>query len=114
MWLWKKVGKPILEWTEHIHFLAGIAAHWSVVVSVLLAMGAGFWTWSAEHAYLPVFLVSLGTFVAVIWAINGIVWLRRQKRPSKARVAFDYSYGIALDEITPSHDEGNEKNCLEF
>jgi hypothetical protein len=111
---WKKIGKPVLEWAEHLHLLAVIATHWNVIVSIFFAIGAGFWTWSAEHAYLPVLLVGLGTFVAAIWGINGIIWLRGQTRPSKARLTFDYAYGLTLDEISPSHDEGNQNNNLEF
>jgi hypothetical protein len=63
---------------------------------------------------LPVFLVEIGTFLTAIWGINGVIWLRSQQRPSRTRLTFDYSYGLALDEITPSHDTENEGNTLEF
>jgi hypothetical protein len=29
-------------------------------------------------------------------------------------MAFDYSYGLAIDEIIPAHDNDNRENCLEF
>ncbi|MCI0556689.1 MAG: hypothetical protein L0287_37595 [Anaerolineae bacterium] len=76
--------------------------------------GASYWAWVSQWGYFPIALTGLGVFVATIWGINGIIWARRQSRPSKARMAFDYSYGIALDEVIPAHDEGNEMNCLEF
>ncbi len=113
MSVWKRL-KSSIEWLEHLHFIASIVANWTVVLSAVAAALFGFWTWSAEHAYLPVALVVLGSFCASIWALNGIIWLRRQSRPSAARIAFDYSYGVTLDEVSPSHDPGNEKNCLEF
>lgn len=109
-----KFFKPILEWAEHVYFIGGIAGSWSVSMSALLALGAGFWTWSAEHSYVPIFLVMLFTFAVTIWAFIGIIWLRRQVRPSKAKLTFEYSYGIALDEIVPSHDKDNQINSLEF
>jgi hypothetical protein len=87
---------------------------WVLITSALLAIGSAFWTWSVEKSYLPVFLVGLGVFVATIWGLNGIVWLQRQKRPSKQRVSFDYNYGLALETVHPSLDADNVDNHLEF
>jgi hypothetical protein len=89
-------------------------SHGSVFVSSVMAAGVAYWTWSTEHGYLPVFFAALGTFVAVVWAINGIVWLRSQARPSKARITFDYSYGLSLEEVRPSLDVENVDNILEI
>jgi hypothetical protein len=101
-WFLDKIGKPIPDWLAE--------KYGSVILAVLLMFGASFWTWSAEHEYLPIFLVGLGTLVAVIWGVNGVIWLRAQTRPSKAKMTFDYSYGVALDEIFPSHDRENVAN----
>lgn len=114
VWLWRKIAKPILEWAEHAHFVAWVVAQWSLIVSAALAIGVGFWAWSAEHAYLPVFLVALVTFVCTIWGFNGIVWLRSQRRPSKQRVAFDYAYGLSLIELHLGLDESKKDAAFQL
>jgi hypothetical protein len=49
-----------------------------------------------------------------IWILNGIVWFRRQDRPSKARISFDYGYSLALEQVTAAFDAENTINTLEF
>ncbi|SRR6266851_8487549 len=93
-----------------------LAAHWLTTL-LLFAMSTGLpiWTAISEHWSWPL-AIALGVvlFAVGLWIINGIVWLRRQTRPSKAKITFDYSYGIALDDISPSIDPNNETNNLEF
>lgn len=106
------------EALAHLHLATWIAetisGHWGIAVSGAASIGLGYWAWILQWGYLPVVLVALGVFATGIWALNGILWLARQRRPSQARVAFDYSYGIALDEVIPSHDPNNVDNSLEF
>jgi len=83
------------------------------LVSIILAIGAAYWAFIAKWGHLPTALVALGVFVAGIWGLNGIIWLRRQRRPSKARVTFDYSYGLALEDLIPALDLTNADNTLE-
>jgi hypothetical protein len=103
------------EWAGHIHVATWLfeIGHGSSVVSAAFAAGAAYWTWSTERRYLPVFYAALGTFAGIIWGINGIVWLRAQARPSKARVTFDYSYGLSLEDVLPNLDVSNVDNVLE-
>ena len=81
-----------------------------------LPMSGGFsyWAWASQWGYLPIALTGLGVFVATIWGINGIIWLHRQRRPSKAQVTFDYSYALALEEVVSSLDVINTDNTLEL
>ncbi|MGH6812241.1 MAG: hypothetical protein ACREDM_07825 [Methylocella sp.] len=48
-----------------------------------MASATGYWAIITEWGYLPIFLVTFGTFVAAIWGINGVVWLRRLRRSSQ-------------------------------
>lgn len=74
-----------------------------------MSAGASYWAWALQWGYLPVALTGLGVFVMIIWGINGIVWLRRQSQPAKARMAFDYRYGLALLCLHMGRDEGKEE-----
>jgi hypothetical protein len=112
----KTTFRRMWEFVGHIHVITWLfeISHGSFVISSIAAAGVAYWTWATEHGYLPVFFAALGTFVAVVWAINGIVWLRSQARPSKARITFDYSYGLSLEEVTPALDVDNVNNTLEI
>jgi hypothetical protein len=94
----------------------GASTHglWAVVMSAAIPVGTGWWAWATQWGYLPIFLAGLGVFAASIWSLNGIIWLQHQRRPSRQRISFDYSYGLALEDIIFSHDEGNIENYLEF
>src|SRR5579884_1046422 len=87
---------------------------WAPTVSLAVAAAAGFWTWAAQWGYLPIFLVGLGVFTVVLWGVNGLIWLQRQRRPSRARVSYDYSYALASEEVIPSLDLENNQNTLKF
>lgn len=107
------------EWIGHIHVATWLyemfVALWPVpIMSTMLAIGSGYWAFISKWGYLPTALVALGVFVAGIWGLNGIIWLRRQRRPSKEHVTFDYSYGLALEEVVPSLDLTNINNTLEI
>jgi hypothetical protein len=110
--------KTSFEWisrARNIDWLFSIAKQW--VIPVMAAVGTGIWglrDYLVQWGYLPIAIICLVVFVVTLWGINGIIWFSRQNRPSRARLIFDYSYGIALDEITPSHDIDNDHNCLEF
>lgn len=93
---------------------ASISGLWPVAVSAVIALGTGWWAWATQWGYLPVFLSAFGIFTASIWLLNGIIWLRRQNRPSKERISFDYSYGLALEDLLITHDDGNNDNYIEF
>jgi hypothetical protein len=97
-WTWKRISDAsVAVWL------------WGLPVSG----GFSYWAWVLQWGYLPIALTGLGVLVATIWGFNGIVWLRRQRRPSKAQVTFDYSYALALEEVVPSLDVANASNTLE-
>ena len=117
----KNFARRTWEWVSHIHVITWLieiihwlTAQWSVVVSATLSIGAAYWAWATQWGYLPVALVALGVFVASIWGLNGILWLRRQSRPSRARISFDYSYGLPLENVVGSLDPENKDNTLEI
>lgn len=81
-----------------------------------LPMSGGFtyWAWVSQWGYLPIALTGLGVFVATIWGINGIIWFNRQRQPGKARVAFDYRYGLALHAVHLGRDEEKEEASFQL
>jgi hypothetical protein len=83
---------------------------WGVPVSG----AASYWAWISQWGNLPIALTGLGVLVATIWLVIGIVWLRRQQRPSRERIAFDYSYAMSLEGIDPAFDPTNTDNTLEI
>lgn len=88
-----------------------VAFNWQVIVSATVGIGAGawaWWNWATQWGYLPVALVGLLVFVAVIWLWNGIIWLKHQKRPSKQRTLFDYSYGLDISNVYLGRDKKDE------
>lgn len=84
------------------------------LVSLPVGIVASFWAWATSWGYLPVAVFGLGIFVITIWGFIGIVWLRRQNRPSRRRVSFDYSYGIAIEDVRIAFDKDNINNMLQF
>ena len=106
--IWESLGHLSL-----VAWLVDIGRNAAFVVSTITAAVVAYWTWSTEHGYLPVFFAALATFVAVVWAINGIVWLRGQARPSRARILFDYSYGLSLEAVPTALDLNNSDNTFE-
>jgi hypothetical protein len=113
-----RFGKKVLEWSEHVHFMAWLIGQWSIIVSGAAALAVGVWAWLTDwivkYGYLPIVLVMLLTFTLGIWMINGVIWLRRQRRPSKQRISFDYSYSLALEGIWAGLDLDNNENTLEL
>jgi hypothetical protein len=106
------------EWAGHLHLATWIAqaivAQWNAIIPGAVAFATAYWASASRLGYLEVFLVTIGVFTSGIWAINGMVWLRRQARPSREHIAFDYAYALALEEIAPSLDLNNLENTLEL
>jgi hypothetical protein len=105
-----------VEWLGHIHLVAWLLeiTQATTIVALIGAIGAGYWAFVTQWGYLPIALTALAVFGGVLWAINGVVWLRRQRRPSKASVTFDYSYGVVLEAVETSYDANNEGNSFEI
>lgn len=103
-------------WVAHIRLATWLfdIAHGGTVLAVMGAVGAGYWAYLTQWGYLPIALTFLGVFVAAIWGINGILWMQGRNRPSKARITFDYSYGLNLDGLGVGFEPDNENNALQF
>jgi len=106
------------DWVGHIHlvsWLADLVVHgWTYAVSGAAATLFGRWAFISHYGALPVALVALFVFVAAVWSLNGLVWLNGQRRPSRARIKFDYTWGLAVDNVVPGLDLENKQNTLEF
>jgi|SRR5271165_2606547 len=104
------------EWISHLHVAAWLfeLAGGGTLLAVIGAGGAAYWAYVTQWGYLPIALTFLGVFVAVIWGINGILWMRGRNRPSKARITFDYSYALNLDGIEIGFDPKDENIILQF
>jgi hypothetical protein len=55
--------------------------------------------------YAPVYIATLLTCTLTLWLIIGVIWVLRQRQPSRQRVAFDFRYGLALSGLSLGRDE---------
>lgn len=98
----------------HVHL-----ADWlgTLALSALNGAGVGYaawWAWATQWGYLPVYLAALFAFTLSVWLVNGFIWMRRQRRPSHARIAFDYSYALALEGVEICVEDGNEASTMQI
>ena len=91
-----------------------ITSNWVLAMSIVAGVATSWWAYATQWGYLPIFLFGLVAFGAFVWISNGVVYFTTRNRPSKSKMTFDYSFGFALDEISPSHDPDNIDNSLEF
>jgi len=80
----------------------------------MLIYWAAITDWIAKYGYLPIVLIGMFSFALGIWILNGVIWISRQKRPSKQRIAFDYSYSLTLTDIFPSLYLTDQDSTLEL
>src|SRR5688500_18407058 len=52
-------------------------------------------------------------FTVVIWAINGLIWLKRQNSLSKSKINFDYLYDLDLTALSLGFDKENDKHNIQ-
>ena len=105
------------EWLGHLHLAAWLFEIAAVTVSGLHAGGAAYWAsveWAKSDGYLTVYLVGLFVFVTTLWGINAALWMLRQRRPSHARITFDYAYALPLIGVEFGLDVQNKTNTLEI
>lgn len=117
----KSISRRAWEYLAHLHLAAwlivigqNLLSQWSLIVSAAIAIATAYWAWASQWGYLPIFLVAFGIFVAAIWGLNGVIWLRRQRRPSRERVAFDFSYGLSLQGLQLGRDESKEDAAFQL
>jgi hypothetical protein len=91
-----------------------LTSNWMLAVSIVFGFVTSWWAWITQWGYLPVVLFDIFAFGGAVWTLNGVVWFSTRNRPSKQKLTFDYSFGIALDDVIPSHDPENVHNNLEF
>jgi len=106
--------RRITEWLGHIHLATWL---WMLAVSIVNGGAVAYltwWQWATQFGYVPIYLAALLAFAVSIWIINGFIWLRGQRRPSPARISFDYAHSLALEHITCGLDQENAENTLEI
>jgi hypothetical protein len=108
--------KRIISFKWVAEFLGAVlSAPWSVLLSAGAGICAAIWAWLSQQPLVWVAIAALATFTLLIWMWNGITWARNQKRPSKARISFDYAYGLSLENITLGlDDDGRGDAALQF
>jgi len=115
------LARRVWNWLGQLSLIAWIVdlakwllLQWSTVLSAAVATGFTIWAWMEQYGYLPLALVALGSFAVTIWTFNGIVWMRRQARPSPARITFDYSHALLFEGVVPALDLENKANTFEL
>jgi len=83
-------------------------------MSAAVGVSTAIWAWCTQWGYLPIFLTSLLTFAVCLWMYNNIIWLMTRTHPLKTKLAFDYSYGLALSRLHLGIDDADENKALQI
>jgi hypothetical protein len=104
-----------VERVERIVILsASMYALWPLGVAAIGGLGAAAWGYLEDLSSPARLLMGIGTGVGILWAVNGVIWLRREIRPSRKRIAFDCAYGLALESISLGKDEGQQTAAVQL
>jgi hypothetical protein len=76
-----------------------VTANWPVALSAVIGLGTAFTGGLRGAALNPVTYVGVGTFLAVLWTIIGILVLVDRSKPRLVRSAVDYRYGLNFEGI---------------
>jgi len=76
-----------------------VTANWPVALSVVIGLVTAFTERLTGAALNPLTYVGVGTFLAVLWTIIGILVLIDRSKPRLVRSAVDYRYGLIFDGI---------------
>lgn len=90
-----------------------LTTNWALAMSTFIGIAAGSWAWATQWGYLPVAVFTLVTFGACVWTLNGIIWFRTRNKPSKSKMIFDYSHGLALLGVSLGIDEGKKNEAFQ-
>ncbi len=104
-----------VEWAFNV--AGGLIGSWGAIMSALASVGTlalAYWQWGTQYGYVPILLAGLFASAGTIWVINGVVWLRRQRRPGRQRTTFDYSFGLALTGLYLGHDTESDESNLQL
>jgi hypothetical protein len=97
-----------------VNLSASIVALWPLVVATIGGIGAAIWGHLDSLSSPALLLIGIGTGVGILWGVNGVIWLLREIRPSKERIAFDCAYGLALESISLGKDEGQATAAVQL
>jgi hypothetical protein len=105
-----KTGLP-----ERLFNLAGSAyTLWPLLVAALGGFGAAIWGHLAELSPQSQFLYVILSFAGILWILLGLIWLWREMRPSRERIAFDCAYGLALDGLHLAKDDAQVPAAIQL
>lgn len=73
--------------------------NWGFIFTIASSFSVAILAKINQLGYLQLVIYTLVTFTCALFIYNGFIWLKSQKRPSNERLSFDYSYGLALEDI---------------
>ena len=91
-----------------------IATPWGAAVTTLTALAAAAGLWLADWQHVQYWLASLATFVGIIWAAAGIVWLGTRSEPHVVTSYRDYAYGLTFEGLIPHYHPDRADEALGF
>jgi hypothetical protein len=100
--------------TAIANVLVFLTTNWGVVMSAVLGLVAAIYGGAYDVASNPRVQVGIGTFVAVLWTIIGILVLVDRRKPRLIRSYQDYRYGLTFEGMSPILDKDNEEAALQF
>jgi hypothetical protein len=91
-----------------------IATPWGAAMTTLVALASAIGVWFADWHHVQYWLASLATFVAILWAAAGIVWLGTRSAPQFVRLHQDYRYSLTFEGLMPHYDPNDPERALSF
>lgn len=88
--------------------------YWPALVAIVPATITGGYLFLHEHGYLETGLILLWTFVGILLAIGGVLWLGDRKRSRLIRVENDVSFGLAYNSIEVGYEPSSDDSMLQF
>jgi hypothetical protein len=84
---------------------ASVYALWPVLAAAVGGIGAAIWAHLADLSPLSLVLYVILSSAGTLWTLLGVIWLWREMRPSRERIAFECAYGLALDGLHLATDD---------
>ncbi len=91
-----------------------IATPWGAAMTTLVALASAVGVWFADWQHVQYWSASLATFVAIVWAAAGIVWLGTRSAPQFVRLHQDYRYSLTFEQLIPNYDPNDPERALSF
>lgn len=87
---------------------------WVVILTSVAATSVLIFTVGIRWLESPALHSAILVFLAVLWTLIGIIWLRERRKPVEIFPLRDYRYGLTFQGIVPTLDLNNDDGALQM